>query len=71
MRSARRQFLEAPQIWVTIPESYMEKDNFVPLDAYGPSFEPEKGEIGMLLVGGKISQRIFYLDNPLSSLGSM
>lgn len=53
------QFKAAQQIVVTMPEDYRSNPNFMSIDMYGPGMNCDEGEIGMILLRGKISFRVF------------
>lgn len=59
MSTLAEQFAEAPQVWTTTLEQYMESPNWVGVHAYPYSFTPEDREAGFVLEGGKISLRVF------------
>jgi hypothetical protein len=53
-------FHKATEVWVSHPEHYKALPHFYSIDCYGPSFEVDSGEFGMLFIKGKVSLRLFH-----------
>jgi hypothetical protein len=51
--------MEAPQILVTMPELYKSQEGFISVAQYPRAFEPDDDEFGMLVIEGRIKERLF------------
>lgn len=54
-----KNFIEALQVSVTMPEKYKRIGGFVSVAQYPRGFEPEEDEFGMLVENDKVKERLF------------
>ena len=55
----QRDFIEALQVSVTMPEKYKRMGAFVSVAQYPRGFEPDEDEFGMLVENDRIKERLF------------